>query len=200
MRTRTTGLAVMLGAWALGACTPAGRAPPQSASAVAAVGRCDARSVASRPGRDWWREQRWRYADDAAATRAYLALLDGASPWPDWFVPVAATLPAGARFQMALAPGQGTDRPGGFGTYDAIRRTADVRAFLAVRQAWKPRVDRVVIYEVTQPLPVEVGPVGPQVDPDRCRLLPGRWSQLRMTVPAEQRMSYLRVIEVRAIR
>lgn len=167
--------------------------------AVAVAAGCDAGSLSSAPGKAWWREQRWRYASDDAAAAGYAALLGQAPAWPDWFVPADGALVPGTRLQMALAPGQPETKPGGFATFDNIFDAADVRRYLAVREAWKPRIDRVVTYEVTRELPVQIGPVGPQVDPALCVLLPGRWSQAKMLVPDGERMDYLRVIEVRAI-
>jgi hypothetical protein len=144
-------------------------------------------------------EQGWRFGSADAAAAAYFKQLRDSSPWPDWYSPQEVTLTNGTRFQMALGRGQESDRPGGFGTFDNISDVADVRSSLAVKSEWKPDVDRVVIYEVTQPLRVMIGPVGPQVDPRACRLLPGRWSQIEMLVPAAERMNYLKVVEVRVI-
>ncbi|MES2988091.1 MAG: hypothetical protein V4808_09320 [Pseudomonadota bacterium] len=172
----------------------------QPARPAAAGVSCDAASLSSAPGKAWWREQRWRYASDEAAGAAYAALLDKTPAWPDWFVPADGTLAPGTRLQMALSPGQPETQPGGFATFDNIFGAGDVRQYLAVREAWKPKVDRVVTYEVIKELPVQIGPVGPQVDPQLCVMLPGRWSQAKMLVPAEARMEYLRVIEVRAVR
>jgi hypothetical protein len=76
----------------------------------------------------------------------------------------------------------------------------DVRDYLAVLVEWKPAVERVVTFEVVKPLDVKTGPVGPQVDPRLCRLLPGRWSQFQMQVPGTDRMTYLKIVEVRPIR
>ncbi len=160
---------------------------------------CDYKSVDSPPGKVWWSQQRWRYASDADARAAYTAIVIGQSPWPNWFVGTNSTLAVGARFQMAMAPGQKDDQPGGFGTFDNIRTVEDVREYLAVLVEWKPVVDRVITYEVIKPLLVETGPVGPQVDPILCALLPGHWSQFQMQVPAADRFSYLKVIEVRPI-
>lgn len=100
---------------------------------------------------------------------------------------------------MVLGGAQTPDQPGGFATFDNVREPQDVRDGLAVLQQWKPVVDRVVIYETTQPLPVRIGPIGPQVDSDTCRLLEGRWSQVQMMVPPAERMTYLRVVEVRGL-
>lgn len=171
----------------------------QPARPAVAVAGCDAASLGSAPAKAWWRDQRWRYTSDAAAGTAYAALLDGAPAWPDWFVPADSALAPGTRLQMALGPGQPETQPGRFATFDNILGAADVRQYLAVRAAWKPHVDRVVTYEVTKVLPVQIGPIGPQVDPQLCVLLPGRWSQAKMLVPDTQRMDYLRVIEVRQI-
>src|SRR5690349_5165880 len=67
---------------------------------------------------DWWRDNRWRYHDEGEADEAYARLLDRQSPWPEWHQVQIVTLPPGLRFEMALAPGQPTDRPGAFGTFD----------------------------------------------------------------------------------
>jgi hypothetical protein len=159
-----------------------------------------ARSLASAPGEAWLREQGWRFGSMQSASSAYSRLVQEASPWPDWIKPQPAILPAGTRFQMAIGGAQTPHSPGSFGTFDNVDEVEDVRSRLAVKKEWKAQVDRVVTYEVTRPLPVKVGPVGPQVDGRSCRLLIGRWSQLQMTVPADARMSYLKVVRVRPIR
>lgn len=152
------------------------------------------------PRAAWCAEQCWRYPDPAAAEAAYQALVSRQSAWPEWHQVRVIALPAGTRFQMALAPGQGTDRPGAFGTFDRIPDVAWVRRVLAVKVAWKPAIDRVVTYEVTDPLPADTGIVGPQIDADGPAYLPGGGSQLEMQVPAAERVRHLKVIEVRAIR
>ena len=78
-----------------------------------------------------------------------------------------------------------TDKPGGFGTYDLIPSVHFVRSRLAVKVAWKPAIDRVVTFEVTDPLPADTGTVGPQIDTDAGHYLPGGGSQFEMKVPAK---------------
>ena len=148
----------------------------------------------------WLADQSWRYADDAEAEAAYRALVAHESPWPQWHQSNLVTLPAGLRFQMAIAPGQPDDRPGAFGTFDRIPNVEFVRLQLAVKTAWKPAIDRVVTYEITAPLIADVGAVGPQIDVPADRYLPGGGSQFQMMVPAAERMQHLRVVEVRPIR
>ena len=152
------------------------------------------------PKQSWWSDHRWRYATDGQAEAAYQALLTRESPWPEWHQSNLVTLPAGLRFEMALAPGQGTDRPGGFGTFDRIPDVRFVRHNLAVKTAWKPEVDRVVTYEIVEPLPADTGVVGPQIDVPANLYLPGGASQFEMKVPASERARHLRAVAVRPIR
>lgn len=181
-----------------------GCAAPQTqvATAPPAMGCAGGPTLQSPPGRAWWAENRWRFASDSAAAAAYAALADNPepSPWPDWYKPYRTILPPGTRFQMAIGGSQTPDTPGNWGTFDRILSVADVREDLAVRSDWKPVVDRVVTYEVVRELPVEIGPIGPQVDRRLCVLLPGRWSQFK-ALPGEGPLrSYLKVLEVRPIR
>jgi hypothetical protein len=150
--------------------------------------------------RRWWDDNRWRYHDDAEAEAAYQRLLTRESPWPEWHQVQITMLPAGLRFEMALAPGQGTDRPGAFGTFERIESVRFVRYSLAVKNAWKPRIDRVVTFEIVDPLPADVGMVGPQIDAAAGLYLPGGASQLEMKVPASERNAHLKVVAVREIR
>jgi hypothetical protein len=176
----------------------AGCAAPQQARPAGAC--AGGTGLQSRPGKAWWRENSWRYANEDEAALAYRRLVQKASPWPDWYRPYETKLPPGTRFQMAIGGTQTPDQPGSFGTFDRIGSVADVREDLAVRSDWKPVVDRVVTYEVVRELPVLVGPIGPQVDPGLCVLLPGRWSQFEARVEKGTLRSYLKVLDVRPIR
>lgn len=193
------------------------------AASVTTPAPCDAKSMDSPPAKAWLAAQGWRYPDAASAAAAYLAILgtgQGGSPWPNWFVPVpdpkvqgvlvappVTTLPVGTRFQMAMAPvpsqpgqpGQTDKQPGGLGTFNYIASVQDVRQFLAVTHQFKPQVDRVVTYEVTQLLPVLIGPIGPQVDAETCEYLPGGWSQFYLLPKWDERINYLKIVEVRPI-
>ena len=167
--------------------------------AAASAQQQQQQATAQDPKQAWWTDHRWRYATDALAEAAYQALLTRESPWPEWHQSNLVTLPAGLRFEMALAPGQGTDRPGGFGTFDRIPDVRFVRQSLAVKMAWKPKVDRVVTYEIVEPLPADTGMVGPQIDVPQNLYLPGGASQFEMKVPASERARHLRVVAERPI-
>lgn len=192
---------------------PAAQPPARGGPAIVPA-PCDATAIDSPPGKAFWAQERWRFASDADAIKAYQVLVNngqGGSPWPTWYLPTPpaatgtlaappiTTLPVGTRFQMALAPGQSEKAPGGWGTFDYIADVQDVREFLAVTHSFKPSIDRVVTYEVTRLLPVLIGPVGPQVDTQSCEYFPGRWSQFNMLPPWNERIDYLKVIEVRTI-
>lgn len=147
----------------------------------------------------WERDNRWRYHDDAEADAAYGRLVARQLPWPEWHQAQIVSLPAGLRFEMALAPGQPPEKPGAFGTFDRIPDARFVRYALAVKTAWKPVVDRVVTFEIVDPLPADTGIVGPQIDGEAGLYLPGGASQLEMKVPAAERIAHLRIVAVRPI-
>jgi hypothetical protein len=137
-----------------------------------------------------------------AAMAAFEAIVAGRWPWPDWFVPAESHLDPGTRFQMAMGPtqptkvtkyGQPDTDPGGWGTFNNIKNVEDVREYLAVLPEFKPEIDRVNIYVVVIPMPVKVGPVGPQVNPDGCTLYAGGWSQFEISAGRGQRMQYLQL-------
>lgn len=135
-----------------------------------------------------------QFATRADAAAAYRQLYTSQNPWPHGHTPHATTLPVGTQFQMAMSPGQPSNRPGGWGTTDHVPDQNYVRQNLAVTEQFKPDLERVVTYEVTQPLPANVGPVGPQIDHATGAYLPGGGSQLQMTVPPADRMNYLKVV------
>jgi len=160
---------------------------------------CDVTDMTSPPAVEWMQEYGWRYPTPAAAEAAYLLLVEGQSPWPDWFTPEVSFLPPGTLFQVAIDASQPDSNPGAFGTYDWIDSVAEVRQDLAVLQAWIPDPNRVTTYRVTQPLMALVGPIGPQVDPASCTLLQGRFSQFEMLVPTQNVMTYIEVVSSRPI-
>jgi len=200
---RARWLPLLVSGLALTACareTPSVYAtPPQ---APEAQDRCtpSAQSLESRAGRQWLSEHGWRYRDRAVAERAYRAVLEQSSPWPDWFTPQETTLPVGTRLQMALSPGQTADKPGGYATFDRVASIKQARENLAIRTDWKPAISRVAIYEVVAPMPARIGPIASQIDPGECRLLIGRWSQIEFRVPYDRRMDYLVIIDEFSIR
>ena len=112
------------------------------------------------------------------------------------FTPVEGTLLPGAEFNMAYEPGQDIKWIGGFGTVDNIPDKSYVRNELAVKKEWKEDLDRVVTFKVTKPLPVLLGPVGPQVDAKTNTYLPGGGSQIAMQVNPKKRGDYLEVTSV----
>lgn len=97
---------------------------------------------------------------------------------------------------MAYEPGQDLEWIGGFGTVDEIPNKSYVRNELAVKKDWKEDLDRVVTFEVTKPLPVLLGPVGPQIDEKTNSYLSGGGSQIAMQVNPKKRGDYLKVKSV----
>lgn len=154
-------------------------------------------SLNSIPGREWMREHGWRYKNDEEALKAYLIIIEKTPIWPDWYKPVQTTLKPGTRFQMILAQNQPIDKPGDFGTFDNISTPQIARENLAIRADWKNSLARVVIYEVTKPLPVKIGPVSTQIDSKTCSLLPGKWSQIEFLVQPSRRINFMIPVAVR---
>lgn len=156
--------------------------------------RCGAESLDSVPGKEWMDAYGWRYATKSEAQTAYVDLVKNTPPWPTYMLPSVARLEPGRRFQMAFSKGQTNEQPGGFGTFDKIDSVEEVREDLAVLFTWKEDVDRVVTFEITKQTLVLVGPIGPQVDPVKCKLLHGRYSQFQLLMGRDQRKDYMKVI------
>lgn len=156
--------------------------------------RCGAESLDSIPGKEWMDAYGWRYSTKDEAKKAYVDLVKNTPPWPSYMLPSVARLEPGRRFQMAFSKGQTNQQPGGFGTFDKIDSVEEVREDLAVLFTWKKDVDRVVTFEITKPTLVLVGPIGPQVDPVKCKLLHGRYSQFQLLMAPDQRKDYMKEI------
>lgn len=179
---------------ALGVCVAA--ANPSAAKEPMVVQKC---GIGTPSATLWMTRNAWRYTDTVQAEAAYQRLVNGQSPWPDWFHPEVSVLMPGTRFQMALSSGQAKTSPGGFGTFDYIDSVEQVRQYLAVLPGWKKDIDRMVTYEVRAPMLVSVGPIGPQVDQDSCKLYTGEFTQIQFLVPPANRMDYLSVVGERPI-
>ena len=140
-----------------------------------------------------------RYESLQKAKEGYQRVVENESPWNDGEKPEFKELEIGTRFEMAMAPGQPDDRPGAFGTMSNIEDKNFVRDKLAVKEDWKPEIDRVNTYEVVKPLPANVGEVGPQVDIPADRYLKGGSDQIEMLVEPRDRMDYIKLIDSRRI-
>jgi len=137
-----------------------------------------------------------QFSSVSEASKAYAELKQKQSPWPIGSTPLEATLLPGAEFNMAYEPGQDIEWIGGFGTVDEISNKSYVRNELAVKEEWKEDLDRVVTFRVTKPLPVLLGPVGPQVDSGANSYLPGGGGQIAMQVNPKKRGDYVEVVSV----
>ncbi|WP_337930602.1 hypothetical protein [Holdemanella sp.] len=140
-----------------------------------------------------------RYESLQKAKEGYQRVVENESPWNDGEKPEFKELEIGTRFEMAMAPGQPDDRPGAFGTMSNIEDKNFVRDKLAVKEDWKPEIDRVNTYEIVKPLPANVGEVGPQVDIPADRYLKGGSDQIEMLVEPRDRMDYIKLIDSRRI-
>ena len=141
-----------------------------------------------------------RYSTLEEAKEGYKRVVEDQSPWPDGETPEYKEIPVGTRFEMAMAPGQPDDRPGGFGTMSHIEDKEFVRNDLAVKEDWKPDIDRINTYEVIKPLPANVGDVGSQVDVPADRYLAGGADQFEMKVNTAERMQYIKFVDSREVK
>ncbi|PJI07819.1 MULTISPECIES: hypothetical protein [Clostridium] len=133
---------------------------------------------------------------------SYIKLIEGQSPWPENFVPQQKILKPGDTFQMALDSTQPVTSPGGFATFDNIPNVDYVRNNLAVKSDWKVDCSKVVTYRVKQGVDLHVleGPVGPQIDINADKYLPGGGTQIQMLLDRSvNKMDYLEVVSIRSI-
>ena len=65
-----------------------------------------------------------------------------------------------------------------------------------MKSNWKPDIDRVVQYQVKKgvELPAQIGPIGPQIDLEADRYLPGGANQIELLAPRNKRIDYLEII------
>lgn len=136
------------------------------------------------------------------ASNAYLKLIEGQSPWPENFLPEQKVLKTGDTFQMALDSMQPVSSPGSFATLDNIINVNYVRNNLAVKSDWKVDCSKVVTYRVKEGIELVVlkGIVGPQIDINADKYLPGGGIQIQMFFDGSaDKMDYLEVVLVRSI-
>ena len=133
----------------------------------------------------------------------YNKILYEQAPWPLNVKPSFKILKGGDTFEMAMAPRskQLDTWPGNFATdINTISDKQYVRDKLAVKYNWKPEIDRVVQYRVKEgsEIPANVGPIGPQIDLEINRYLPGGPNQIEMLMGREK-MNFLEIIGIRNI-
>ena len=121
----------------------------------------------------------------------YNKILYEQAPWPLNVKPSFKILKGGDTFEMAMAPRskQLDTWPGNFATdINTISDKQYVRDKLAVKYNWKPEIDRVVQYRVKEgsEIPANVGPIGPQIDLEINRYLPGGPNQIEMLMGREK--------------
>ena len=139
--------------------------------------------------------------DIEKAKNSYITLIKEQSPWPEGFIPKKGVLKSGDTFEMVLDNGQPIHKPGSFGTFDKITGIEYAKENLAIKSNWKEDFGKVVTYRVKQgvELPVLEGPVGPQIDLNANKYLPGGGTQIQLMLDwKEDKMNYLEVIAVRA--
>lgn len=136
-------------------------------------------------------------------SKAYIELVEGQSPWPEGFVPKENVLKGGDTIEMALDSSQPITSPGNFATTEnAIKDVDFVRNNLAVKSDWKADCSKVVTYRVKEgvEIPILEGPVGPQIDINANKYLPGGGYQMQMLLDRSvNKMDYLEVVSVRTI-
>lgn len=134
------------------------------------------------------------------ASSSYINLIDGESPWPEGFDIAAHTtkLKAGDTFNVVLDKNQDPKLlTGRFGTFDNIPNVDYARNEMAIKSNWKLDCGQVATYRVKAGVELEVieGPVGPQIDLNADKYLPGGASQINFTLDRSVNiMDYLELI------
>ncbi|MBD5533936.1 MAG: RHS repeat-associated core domain-containing protein [Lachnospiraceae bacterium] len=133
----------------------------------------------------------------------YFNIIKNESPWPSGYNPVEVTLYPGDTFEMALGVGQSPTTPGRFATPTGSITDFDyVRNDLAVKEAWKPDVDRVVVYQVKDDVMLLTlqGPVGSQIDLGNNTYLRGGAEQINILLDRSiDAMDYLNILSINSI-
>jgi hypothetical protein len=149
-----------------------------------------------------WTQEIWtgfKQYNPSGTIDEYRIILREQSAWPIGYTPSKMTLNPGDRFYMALdSKNQVSDiNPGAFGLKENIPDVNFVRNDLAVKYEWKSNIDIVALYEAIKPLDVNPGPIGPQIDLQLNRFLPGNsnLTQYKLLVPKSDRMKYIKYIE-----
>jgi hypothetical protein len=114
-------------------------------------------------------------ANPNATIDDYNLLLKDQSPWPMGQDGTESVLKAGDRFFMAVENNAPDNMIGGFGVKEKIPSTQFVRENLAVKSNWKNTCNVIREFEVNEGVSLSIfqGPVGPQIDLNIDKYLPG---------------------------
>lgn len=137
------------------------------------------------------------------AAEAHIRLIKEQSSWPDGYIPKDTILKSGDTFQMALDSSQPVTSPGRFATTNNISSVDFVRNNLAVKSDWKADCSKVIEYRVKGgvEIPVQIGPVGAQIDINIDKYLPGGANQIFINLGrGVNMMDYLEVVSIRYIK
>ncbi|MGF6907695.1 hemagglutinin repeat-containing protein [Fusobacterium sp. PH5-44] len=159
---------------------------------------------------EFWRsngigsDETWKPFKEANPTQTiddYFELLNGQSPWPKGYTPVQINLQGGFKFEMAM--GKNQENPGGFATdINTINSVDYTRNNLAIKLGWKGEIGKVGEFQVNDGkiLPVNIGPVGPQIDLDLNKYLPGGANQYEMKIDMNKWGNFIELINTRKIK
>ncbi len=135
------------------------------------------------------------------SAQSYIDLITEQSPWPEGFTPVPRVLKGGDTFNMVLDVKQDSDSPGGFGIIEDVTSRDFARNNMAIKSNWKDDCGKVVTYKVKDGVELKTlsGPIGPQIDLDADKYLPGDMNVTQLDLfnglGRVNRLDYIEAIE-----
>jgi len=134
---------------------------------------------------------------------SYITLIRRQSPWSEGYNPNnnIRVLKEGDTFNMVLTRGQDIDMSGGFGILNDVPSTSFARNNMGIKSNWKVDCEKTVIYKIKPGMELHCpsGPIGPQIDLDIDRYLPGDMSLTQLDLfkglGKIERLDYIEPIE-----
>ena len=152
-----------------------------------------------------WNE--YKNANPENSIDDYLKLVKEQSPWPDGYNSEEniLILKEGDTFNMVLDEQQSVREPGGFALKEDIPNVDFARNDMAIKGSWKTDCGKVATYRIRPGVELNVrqGPIGPQIDLEANKYLPGNSNLTQYELfkgLTGNRMDYIEFVSLKRIK